>query len=335
MRSTNQRRELRHLILLANSLCLLMLIGGCATVLSNATYNDVNPPLYLSGVLDAEPELSKIEIEHVIPNSPAEKAGLKPSDEVIALDGENLNKSPRKFYNVLSTLYAKQARDMEIKVKREGDLGIHIYNLEFQHDPGIVYKLTLKDGSELKNVQYVKDEVSGEGFRHDTLYDFKGRVRISEKCHLWGPDLLVIELDISNDHTKKNVHIDPKDIVVKDRLGEVLKPLQTDAVIEKIYDIGSINSVLSSPIYLRKKKAREVSSEMNALHMELNTHKLKISDIPPQGHAYGALVYPFNQWQSLITIETQIGNEKFTSKFELRQNFYDYNRDAKASETEW
>jgi regulator of sigma E protease len=71
-----------------------------------------------AGVLLAQPSGEKlVKVEAVLPGSPAEKAGLKAGDHLVAVDGEPTTDAA-SFFAAISK--AKKGQELRLKVDRAG-----------------------------------------------------------------------------------------------------------------------------------------------------------------------------------------------------------------------
>lgn len=291
--------------------------GGCAT-LFDPSFEDTIPPVYLSPLLDPEIPLAAIVVEKVRPRSPAEEAGVRTGDRILAMNGVDLENSARKLHGLLFDWSEEKPASMEIVVWRKGK------KLRLRAKPrygskkgvlGIRYEFRRRDGKPLRHVQFVREKMSDDGLRHEALYDFGRRARVNAHGHLWGDRLLVAELFILNDSSLGAVTVDPDEVQAADSVGYRLYRHTTDAVVNEVYDIGAIYGILNRKISLRKKKAREQASEMHRLRLEFSRRELKKTELLPGRQAYGVLVYPLHTWQLPITIDVKVGKEKFSFRF--------------------
>lgn len=300
---------------------LLFFLSGCGT-LYDQSFLDSNPPVYLDTVLGPDEKLSRVEIENVISPSPASKAGFKKGDRVLFINGEDANLSARALHKTLMDSGEKRIREIRFVIKREGRAK-RIYmppeDPYFKGNYGLHFRMFREDGKGLKDIAFVKQYVSGDGFRYDAVYNIGERTRLRTDCHVWGEKLLIVQFNIFNDSIKKNLHFDTKKVTVSDRWGEALEPLSTEEIVNGIYDVDRINEVKDRKLHWKKRAAKKLSAEINALHWELNTHRLKGGDIPPLNVAYGSLIYLLNPGHSPVTVRVKVGGEKFSAQYVMPQ----------------
>lgn len=302
-------------------LSLVVLISGCVT-LYDKSFLDTTPPVYLDAVLGPEEKISSIEIQKVIPNSPADKAGFKPGDRIIYVNGEEVSGSARKLYKTLMDTCEKRFREVKIVIRREGSarqISMDPADQFFKGNYGMRFKLVQGEEKILKNTVFSKSYVSGDGIRHDAVYNVGRDVRLRTDCHLWGDKLLVIQFNLFNDSVKKNLHVDVKDVTVSNRWGSALEPLSTEEIVNGVYNVAEIDTAKDRFFSLKKRKAKRLSAELNALHWELNTHRLKSGDIPPLNVGYGSFIYLFNPGHSPVTVRVKLGSEVFSAQYVMPQ----------------
>lgn len=297
-------------------LCLPLLCGGCASLYDRSFESD-NPPVYLTAMPESDPSLSKVVVQEVPPDSPPAQAGLRSGDEIIAVDGQYLRSSASRLYYELLDSFEKRMRDVEFQVQRGPKrLTTHF---DARYLPLVRYHLIYRDPDGPRTVQFVKEYVSEEGYRYEALYDFGQKAKLRTSCHWWGEQLLVVEMHVLNDSLKKVLSLDPEDVVVTDRYDFVLRPLTTQEIVGRIYNVGSVNSILGSRLHWSKKKAVRLNSEINGLYWSLNKRRFSAMKIAPGQDSSGILMYEFDASQSPVTVEVRIGREKFVEKFDLRQ----------------
>lgn len=99
----------------------LEIIGGLMKGLGGVLGRKANPNLVsrgYAGVLLAQPSGEKlVKVEAVLPGSPAEKAGLKAGDHLVAVDGEPTTDAA-SFFAAISK--AKKGQELRLKVDRAG-----------------------------------------------------------------------------------------------------------------------------------------------------------------------------------------------------------------------
>ena len=298
-------------------LIMLVVTAGCATLYDNS-FLDSNPPVYLNAVLGPEEKLSSVEVLSVMPESPAAKAGFRKGDKLLYINGEEVRDSARTLHRVLMDACEKRISDVRSVVKRKGT----VKRIDMPPaDPflkglyGLNFKLTGESGKELKEFSYVKQYVTGDGLQYDSVYSVAGKMRLRTNCHLWGGKLLLIQFDVFNDSTEKKLHFDPKDVTVSDRWGRALEPLSTEEIVNGIYNVGRINEIKGKWFYLQRWKAKQLSVELNGLHWELNTHRLKAGDIPPLNVGYGSLIYLLSPDHSPVTVRVKAGRRYFSAQY--------------------
>lgn len=303
------------------TLILLAVTAGCATLYDNG-FLDSNPPVYLNAVLGPEEKLSSVEVLSVIPKSPAAKAGFRKGDKLLYINGEEVRDSARTLHRVLMDACEKRISDVRSVIKRKGA----VKRIDMPPaDPflkglyGLIFKLTGESGKELKEFSYVKQYITDDGLQYDAVYSVAGKMRLRTNCHLWGGKLLLIQFDVLNDSTEKKLHFDPKDVTVSDRWGRTLEPLSTEEIVNGIYDVGRINEIKGKWFYLQSRKAKQLSAELNGLHWELNTHRLKAGDIPPLNVGYGSLIYLLSPGHSPVTVRVKAGRRYLSSQYVMPQ----------------
>lgn len=299
----------------------IALVSGCAT-LYDKSFLDSTPPVYLDAVLGPEEKLSAIEIQEVIPNSPADKAGFKPGDRIIYVNGEEVGSSARKLYKAFMDSCEKRFRELKVVLRRDGgarQISLDPADQFFKGNYGMRFKFTRDDGRRLKNAIFSKSYVSGDGIHHDAVYNVSRDVRLRTDCHLWGDKLLVIQFNLFNDSVKKNLHFNIKDVTVSNRWGSSLEPLSTEEIVNGVYNVPEIDTEKNRFFSLKKHQAKKLSAELNALHWELNTHRLKTGDIPPLNVGYGSFIYLFNPGHSPVTIRVKLGGKVFSAQYVMPQ----------------
>lgn len=303
------------------TLIIFAVTAGCATLYDNS-FLDSKPPVYFNAVLGPEEKLSSVEVLSVIPDSPAAKAGFRKGDLILYINGEEVKNSARELHKILMDACEKRISDVRSVIKREGT----VKRIDMAPaDPflkglyGLKFKLTRESGKELKAFSFVKQYVTEDGLQYDAVYNVADNLRLRTNCHLWGGKLLVIQFDVFNDSTEKNLHIDPKDVTVSDRWGRSLEPLSTDEIVNGIYNVGRINEIKGKWFYLQGRKAGQLSAELNGLHWELNTHRFKARDIPPLNVSYGSLIYLLNPGYSPVTVRVKLGQRNFSAQYVMPQ----------------
>lgn len=303
------------------TLILFAVTAGCATLYDNS-FLDSTPPVYFNAVLGPEEKLSSVEVLSVIPESPAAKAGFRKGDLILYINGEEVRHSARELYKILMDACEKRISDVRSVIKRKGT----VKRIDMAPaDPflkglyGLNFKLTRESGKELKAFSFVKQYVTDDGLQYDAVYNVAGKMRLRTNCHLWGGKLLVIQFDVFNDSTEKNLHVDPKDVTVSDRWGRTLEPLSTEEIVSGIYNVGRINEIKGKWFYLQGRKAQHLSAELNGLHWELNTHRFKPGEIPPLNVGYGSLIYLLSPGHSPVTVRVKAGQRYFLSQYVMPQ----------------
>lgn len=306
---------------------LLMILASLMTGAGKSEFYDTNfetskPPVYLSGILGEESELSKISVRGIVPDSPAARSGLRRGDEILSFEGQSLNRSARTLYQSLFHLYESQSPTLALQIRRKGEK--QEITLQPDYDPshvvlGIQYGFIEPDGQRTRSVQFVKREVSPEGVEHDAIYDFRDLIRVSTKCHWWGGKILVVEWDIFNDQKTSPLAIRIDQITVKDQKGNPLQALDPEAMTGLIYNKEAIWSVNEAGFHWKKKEAQQMLEEMQQLQEELTRFSMKDTDLPAKNRFYGVLYYSMSPVQPPVSISTKFGKEKFSSKFEFGQ----------------
>ncbi len=70
-----------------------------------------------AGYLGVYPAL-RVQVRMVMPNSPAEKAGIKPGDKILAVNGKEIVKGLEEFINAVK----KSTGELELKIERNGKI---------------------------------------------------------------------------------------------------------------------------------------------------------------------------------------------------------------------
>ncbi len=295
--------------------------GAAKSEFYDSNFETSKPPVYLKGVLGAEPELSKIAVKDIVADSPAAHSGLKRGDEIFSFAGENLNRSGRTLYQALFNLYQGRPQTVAIGVKRGA--AIQEVMLEPDYDPshvvlGIQYGFIRPDGRRLGNVQFLKRETSQEGIEHDAVYDFRDTIRVSTKCHWWGEKILVVEWDLFNDR-ETPLQVRLNQITVKDQKGNLLESIDSETAASMIYNKEAIDAVMEAQFSWKKKEAEQAYNEMAQLRKELAHNNIRDTDVPSKNRFYGTLYYAMTPVQPPVFISAKFGKEKFSSKFEFNK----------------
>ena len=306
-----------------------LMIGAGKSEFYDANFESAKPPVYLKGVLGEEPELSKIAVRSIVPDSPAAHGGLRRGDEILSFAGEDLNHSARSLYQALYHLYETQSSSLTLEVNRAGEK--QAVTLEPDYDPshivlGIQYGFIQPGGRRLRSVQFLKKEVSPEGVEHEAVYDFRDPLRVSAKCHWWGGKILVVEWDIFNDHKTNRLPIRLDQIKVTDQKGNALELLDPESVVHTIYNMEALHSVTEARFHWKKKEAGQILEQVSQLRDELSHYQITDGEVAPKTRFYGTLYYAMTPVQAPVSISAAFGKEKYHLKFtfdkEIASHYY-------------
>ncbi|MDR4935439.1 S41 family peptidase [Rossellomorea marisflavi] len=167
-------------------------------------------------------------------NSPAEKAGLKPNDEIISVNGESI-KGLNLFESTLK-IRGKKGTEVKLGIKREGlsdtlTIGVKRDDIPVETVHSDVKKV---DGKEMGYIQITT-------FSENTAKDFKKQLKELEGKDLGG---LVIDvrgnpgglLSSVNEILKEFVTKDKPFVQIQERSGEVMKSF-SDKEKKKAYPV--------------------------------------------------------------------------------------------------
>ncbi|MGP7818502.1 S41 family peptidase [Niallia sp. 01092] len=124
-------------------------------------------------------EDGKIVIVSPIKDSPAEKAGIKPNDEIVKVDGQNIK--GEDLYEVIKKIRGKKGSEVDLEIERPGvDNPISVTVVRDEVPQITVYSSIKRDGGE--NIGYLQIT----SFSEETASEFKTAMKSLEKTGISG-----------------------------------------------------------------------------------------------------------------------------------------------------